>query len=180
MKTYTVKDRLACLFRKEWLVVLPVYCLGLIPATVLAAFVCRWLDGRLGFHPLPPAPYNLIGAVVLFLLGGALLFWSYTYLILEGEGGPIPPFSSTTKHLVTCGPYRVVRHPSIIAKLLGVIGLGLLFQSPTFLFILIPILLGFSIWLNIIIQEKIAIERLGQPYLDYKKRVPMLIPYLWK
>ena len=158
---------------------LPVYLLGLIPPCIAAAFFCRWLDGKFGFSPLPPAPYNLIAAAILFLLGGWLLFWSYSYLILEGEGGPIPPFSPTTKHLVTCGPYAVVRHPSIIAKLLGVTGLGLLFQSPSFLFILIPILLACSIWLNIIVQERIAIERLGAPYLEYKKRVPMLIPRLF-
>ena len=176
MKEYNAADRFKCLFRKEILVVLPVYFFFLMPATAAAAYLCRLLDRYLGLPLLISWPYNLISFIVLILAGAFIIFWSYTYLVLEGEGGPIPPFSNDTKRLVTTGPYGLVRHPSIIGKLLGVIGLGLLFQSVTFTFILVPLLLLGSLILNARVQEKIAIDRLGDEYVKYRKEVPMIIP----
>ena len=176
MKTYTAKDRFLCFFRKEWLVVIPIYLFFLIPLTAGVAFLCRFLDKHLGLPDLINSPYNLIIFIILILVGGFIVFWCYTYLILEGQGGPVPPFSPDTRKLVTTGPYALVRHPSIIGKLLGVIGLGFLFKSITFTFIMVPLLLAGSLFLNVRYQEKIAEQRLGEEYRKYKKQVPMLIP----
>lgn len=107
---------------------------------------------------------------------GGLLFWSYTFLILEGEGGPVPPFSAKTRRLVRTGPYRVVRHPSILAKLLGVTGLGLVFNSWSFLAGILPVLLAWSLAWNGSRQDGDLIRVFGQEYLDYRQQTPMLFP----
>ncbi|GEM_PF-583825 len=175
---FTTADRLRCALRPEILVVLPIYGLALIPFASMLAWAGCLLDRRLGLPEVLPFPWNLLAAGVLLGAGGALLFWSYTYLILEGEGGPVPPFSAKTRRLVRTGPYRVVRHPSILAKLLGVLGLGIGFNSWSFLCGILPILLAWSLVWNGSRQDRDLIRVFGQEYLDYRNHTPMLVPRL--
>ena len=171
-------DRLRCALRLEMLVLFPIYGLALIPfASLLAWLGCR-LDRKVGLPPVLPEPWNLGAMALLLFLGGLLLVWSYSYLILEGEGGPVPPFSAKTRRLVMTGPYAVVRHPSILAKLLGVVGLGCGFNSWSFLFGIIPMLLAWSILWNGSRQDGDLVRVFGQEYLDYRNRTPMLVPRL--
>ncbi len=173
---FTTADRLRCALRPEMLVILPIYGLVLIPfASLLAWAGCR-VDELLGLPEVLPFPWNLALACLLLGAGGGLLFWSYTFLILEGEGGPVPPFSAKTRRLVRTGPYRVVRHPSILAKLLGVTGLGLVFNSWSFLAGILPVLLAWSLAWNGSRQDGDLIRVFGQEYLDYRQQTPMLFP----
>lgn len=175
---FTVGDRLRCLLRLELLVLAPIYGLALIPFATLLAWLGRGLDRRVGLPPLLPEPWNYAAAALLLATGGALLAWSYTYLILEGEGGPVPPFSAKTRRLVTTGPYAVVRHPSILAKLMGVVGLGLAFNSWTFTCGIVPMLLAWSVLWNQNRQDKDLVKVFGDEYVDYCRRTPMLFPRL--
>lgn len=175
---FTTADRLRCLLRVELLVLAPIYGLALIPFASLLAFLGRRLDARVGLPPILPEPLNFLAAAVLLAAGGALLVWSYTYLILEGEGGPVPPFSSKTRRLVTSGPYSVVRHPSILAKLMGVLGLGLAFNSWSFTCGIVPMLLAWSMLWNSQRQDKDLVRVFGDEYVDYCRRTPMLFPRL--
>ncbi len=175
---FGVGDRLRCALRLEMLVILPIYGLVLIPfASLLAWLGCR-VDRRLGLPPVLPEPWNLAAMALLLGLGGLLLLWSYSYLILEGEGGPVPPFSAKTRRLVRTGPYAVVRHPSVLAKLIGACGLGCGFNSWTFLGAILPLLLAWSILWNGSRQDTDLVRVFGQEYLDYRRQTPMLVPGL--
>jgi protein-S-isoprenylcysteine O-methyltransferase Ste14 len=175
---FTTADRLRCALRPEILVILPIYGLVLIPFASMLAWAGCLLDRRLGLPEVLPFPWNLLATGLLLTAGGALLFWSYTFLVLEGEGGPVPPFSAKTRRLVRTGPYRVVRHPSILAKLLGVLGLGIGFNSWCFLCGVVPLLLAWSLVWNGSRQDRDLIRVFGQEYLDYRHDTPMLLPRL--
>lgn len=176
---FTASDRLRCLLRLELLVLAPIYGLALIPFASLLAWLGTGLDRRAGLPPMLPEPWNFLAAAAFLAVGGALLVWSYTFLILEGEGGPVPPFSAKTRRLVTTGPYAVVRHPSILAKLLGVMGLGLAFNSWSFTCGIIPMLLCWSVLWNQERQDKDLVRVFGEEYLEYRRRTPMLFPRLF-
>jgi protein-S-isoprenylcysteine O-methyltransferase Ste14 len=120
-------------------------------------------------------PYNLL-FFLLFSPAGFLFIWySYTYLIIYGEGSPCPQIGGTTK-LVTVGPYAYVRHPSVIGKFFGVLGVGFLSGSPIFVFVVIPVLTIWSWYYNRFIQEKYTEAKFGQAYAEYRKKTPMFIP----
>ncbi|MBQ7568628.1 isoprenylcysteine carboxylmethyltransferase family protein [bacterium] len=176
---FTMRDRLRCLWRFEFMIILPLYCLIHIPFASYLAYWGTRLDSRLGLPQVLPYPWNIAVMIALLIIGAILLFISYSYLILEGEGGPVPPYSSKTRRLVTTGPYAYVRHPSIIAKLIGVIGLGFGFNSWCFLLVIIPILLCWSYCWNRHRQDTDLVKVFGEEYLRYRREVPMLIPR-WK
>jgi protein-S-isoprenylcysteine O-methyltransferase Ste14 len=181
---FSPAHRLGCLFRKEFYSIIPFYLLCLIPLASLLAYACRTLlDPLIQRHlpewrfPIAP-PWSWALFLVILTASGTWLLWIYSYLILEGEGGPCPPFTEKTRRLVTCGPYRHVRHPSILAKLLGVTGLGVAFGSLSFILIAVPLLLAASIILNRRFQEPPLVEKFGEEYLEYMRRTPAIIPCL--
>lgn len=147
----------------------------LIPVAVLLAFLGRRLDLNWGWEPIPSQPWNFFVAAGCFALGGFITWYSYGYLYLMGGGSPGSHIAYTTR-LVDTGIYSWIRHPSIIGKLIGVIGLGILMQTPGFMFVIIPFLLLYSLVTTILIQERFCIRNFGDEYIEYKKNVPMLIP----
>ncbi|MCK4917250.1 MAG: isoprenylcysteine carboxylmethyltransferase family protein [Candidatus Omnitrophica bacterium] len=152
-------------------------CYGcvLIPFTAFFVFIGIKLDDFLGLPKLIPKPYNLILFILFFLLGLGIVLWAYSYLAIEGKGS-FSPYFGKTKQLVKTGPYSIVRHPSIIGKLFGVISLGFLFQSYSFVFIIVPILLIGSLMEKVLREEKLLEKIWGIEYIKYKKSIPMIIP----
>ena len=177
---FMLRDRLRCAFRFELMVVAPIYSLGLIPFASYLAYLGTRLDAKLNLPLIFPFPRNFLAMAIMLLVGGLLLVTSYSYLILEGEGGPVPPYSAKTRRLVTTGPYKYVRHPSIIAKLIGVIGLAFAFNSWCFLCLIIPLLMVWSYFWNSRRQDGDLVKVFGEEYLRYRRDVPMLIPRFWK
>jgi protein-S-isoprenylcysteine O-methyltransferase Ste14 len=171
--TYTAADRVRALLSRQILAMVPVYLFGLIPLASLMAYGATFVDRWLGLPSLavwlPFAARAWFFALTL-IVGGAIVTWSYTYLVLEGGGGPVPPFSEQTRHLVTNGPYAWVRHPSIWGKLLGVVGLGVFVGSPTFLGVVVPALLAWSLGVNMPAAY-------GDAYRAYRDRTPALLPW---
>jgi protein-S-isoprenylcysteine O-methyltransferase Ste14 len=178
-RCYSAGDHLRAMFRPEILLLVPIYCLGLIPATVLLAWLGIQADHALGLTSLAHwVPFSVRLGILLACLavGGAWVGWVYTWLVLEGEGGPVPPFSSCTRRLVLEGPYAHMRHPSVWGKLLGVLGLGVFAGSPVFLFLEIPLLVVSSVSFTLRRQDVHMISVFGEEYLRYRDRTPRLIP----
>ncbi len=82
--------------------------------------------------------------------------------------------SYKTEKLIQNGVYGIVRHPIYSADI--VLSWGIFLFWPTI------IVLFSIIWLNIILfiwmylEERILIEKFGNDYLEYKKKVPMFLP----
>lgn len=173
----TIKEMIKVLFKREFYLDMVIFIFVCIFSVLVVLYFCTKIDKWLRFSPFLHAPYNIM-LFTLFSLSGALIIWrAYSYLVIIGEGGPCPQLGGTKK-LVTSGPYSIVRHPSVIGKLLGIIGLGCLSKSVFFTFVVIPVLFIWSVFYNRFIQERGCVEKFGEDYLKYRKITPMFIPGL--
>ena len=130
----------------------------LIPLLLLAlSLVFRRNDG--GW-----AAYGVgVGFVVL---GEIVRFWSAGYIAKDAV-------------IATGGPYAHVRNPLYFGSLLLAVGYGLVSGLGVWgeLFT-VALFLVFHL-AAILYEEKFLTQKFGQPYLEYVKRVPRLLPSPW-
>ena len=113
--------------------------------------------------------------ILLVVVGFALLalssvigVWSARAIANFGSGTPLP--SQMAHHLVSRGPYAFVRNPMAIAGVIQGMAMGLLIGS---WLVVVYALIGSLLW-NWLIrphEEDDLIERFGDEYRDYAKRV---------
>jgi protein-S-isoprenylcysteine O-methyltransferase Ste14 len=78
--------------------------------------------------------------------------------------------------LVRTGPYSIVRHPIYTGLLVAFAGTALVigaFWALLALFILLIVL-----WMKIRLEEKVLAEEFGESYIQYKKEVKALVPFI--
>jgi protein-S-isoprenylcysteine O-methyltransferase Ste14 len=111
-----------------------------------------------------------------------LMIWGYLqyrvcglYRIKHGGGGP--GLETPPERLVSTGPYAYTRNPMYLGHLIFLAGLTLALRS----WLGAAITLATAIWfhLRVASDEKRLRVRLGEPYLEYTKRVKRWIPGLF-
>ena len=119
---------------------------------------------------------------LLFWIGAAvtvagLLFtvWARVYL---GRNWSATVTLKQDHELVQGGPYALVRHPIYTGLLLGFIGSAL--ARDEWRGVLAVLIAGLALWRKFRLEERWMIERFGTAYRDYARRVPALIPRLWR
>lgn len=132
-------------------------------------------DELLGIPSLPARPVALIAGVLALLVGLYLSVASQLALRRLGEGTNA---FMLTRHVVTGNIYARTRNPMSLGYYLICVGLGLIAGSTYItlgsLFGIVPVHL-----FNLIYFEEYELAlRLGEPYLEYKRRVPFLFPSL--
>ena len=160
--------------RLLWSVVGALFWYGTVAITV---FLAPWLDKIWGLRLSIPLPVRLLIGIILLVIGVPMVLWTIT-LLLKTKGTPIPFNPPPT--LVLTGLYRVVRNPMHIGWTNVLIGLAILMQSFTLLVIFMPLFITIHIVYLKFVEEKELEKKFGQAYLDYRQRVPMFIPRLWK
>lgn len=165
------------LSRPILLMVGKVYIPVLFPLTFLIALCALALDAALGWGPFLPTPANYAVAAVSLVLGLLVVGVSYAELVVRGEGSPSPTAGRTIK-LVRTGIYAYCRNPSVHGKLLGVLSVGFVLNSPTFCFVLVPLLLTGSLVEKVWRQEPQLVAIFGEDYERYRREVPLFFP--WK
>jgi len=153
-----------------------VHLFVMAPAGTAMAFVGSRIDRVSGWGPLLGWPLAGIIGGLCIALGGVWVWYVYGYLFLSGRGSPGSHVDGGPTILVDTGPYAAIRHPSVLGKLLGVAGLGVMFGSTTFLLVFLPLLLLYSLLTNRFLQERYCDQRFGDAYQRYRERVPMLLP----
>jgi len=114
-------------------------------------------------HSLIDLCFEVIG---LFLISICCLGRMWALVYISGY---------KSSHLVTQGPYSIVRHPLYFFSLIGCIGIG--FASENLLIMAAIILFYFFYYpLTILAEEKKLLFRFGNTYLDYMKKTPRFIP----
>ncbi len=93
-------------------------------------------------------------------------FWSLHVEIREGH------------EFVQTGPFRMLRHPTYFSMILELLAVGLL-CSAWLTLLLVPFALVPAIILRLRLEEPALVDKFGDKYREYQKRVPMLIPYKW-
>ena len=149
-----------------------VFFFGLI---ALFIFVALQVDKFLAFPKLLPTSLNIIVSVPILVIGLFLMIWSVLHFI-RVKGTPVP-FNPPPK-LVTTGPYAYVRNPMLTGVFVLLFGLGVLFRSISLVFIFTPLFILLNVWEVKAVEELELEKRLGKDYVEYKKRVPMFIPWL--
>jgi protein-S-isoprenylcysteine O-methyltransferase Ste14 len=77
--------------------------------------------------------------------------------------------------LVTEGPYGIVRHPIYLGLLLFILGSGLVYNSIPLLVLTLAILP--CLLLQLRIEERAFATHFGREFEEYRRRVPMLLPW---
>lgn len=135
-------------------------------------------DDLLDIPYLPFPKIALAAGAVMMLTGFGFLAVSMAVLFDRGEG--LPAFE-LTKRLAAKDIYEYTRNPMSLGFYLLCTGIGLFAGSTFFtlwsLFLFIPAHVFFLKYF-----EELELEiRFGEPYREYKQRVPFLIPkFYWK
>jgi len=131
---------------------------------------------RLLAHPLPlPTPIRAGGGGLLFVAGLAGWLVCLDAFARRGRGTPSP--SDAPRHLVTNGPFGVVRNPMIASELIVIWGEALYFASLGLFLYALLITLG-AHWGVVRVEEPQLRKRFGEAYEAYCRRVPRWLPRL--
>jgi protein-S-isoprenylcysteine O-methyltransferase Ste14 len=136
------------------------------------ALLYALLPGWVMFLSIPLPDWFRIVMVAVASLGMLLVSWGYWTL---GENWA-PSVSGVRKDavLVTGGPYAIIRHPIYSGAFIFLAALALVAAN---LFILLPTLgLLAVLYTSIDEEEAILIDRFGDEYREYMKRIPRFIP----
>ena len=117
-------------------------------------------------------PFKIVGTV-LSLLGTFFIFVSFYALAISGRGLPAVFLS---QKLATEGIYAFTRNPMSLGFYILVVAGGLLKGSIFFILWSLIVIIPTHICFLRFFEERELELRIGQPYIDYKKRVPFLIP----
>lgn len=143
--------------------------------TAIFVLVAIVVDGELGLPILFPQWIALLCGIVVMAIGIGLTGWS-AFHFLQVKGTPVPFNPPPT--LVTSGPYRFVRNPMLTGVFLILFGIGFAINSLSLVVFFTPLYVLINVWELKQIEEPELIKRLGQDYLEYRKRTPMFFPGL--
>lgn len=140
---------------------------------VLVLTECSRYDEIIGIPSLPfQSELKFVGTVMIYL-GIFLMVISAFSLRLFGHG--LPAFWLSEK-LASGSVYALTRNPMSLGIYLACIAIALLVGSTFFtLWSLIVIIPSHIVYLKYYEERELEL-RFGQPYIDYKKSVPFLIP----
>jgi protein-S-isoprenylcysteine O-methyltransferase Ste14 len=133
------------------------------------------VDKLLGLTALFPNPFHIILSLPLLLLALFLIGWSVLYF-LRVKGTPVP--FNPPPQLVTTGPYAYTRNPMLTGVFALLFGFGVLFGSVSLLLVFTPLFIYINYWELKSIEEPELEKRLGEEYIEYRKRTPMFFPGL--
>ena len=131
------------------------------------------VDRLIGLDNIFPNPLNIILSLPIFSLALFLIGWSVQNF-LKAKGTPVP-FNPPPK-LVTTGPYAYTRNPMLTGVFSLLFGFGVLFGSVFLLIVFTPLFIFINFWELKSIEEPELEKRLGEEYIEYRKRTPMFFP----
>jgi protein-S-isoprenylcysteine O-methyltransferase Ste14 len=147
----------------------------LVPIVVGAVLLAPWTAQALGeqpvWHPGNAGVYALAGLVVA---GTLFTWWARIHL------GRLWSSAITRKEghrVIDTGPYGLVRHPIYTGLIAAILATGAAAATATAL--IGALLIAFGLWQKARIEERFLTVELGaEAYRAYRRRVPMLVPFL--
>jgi protein-S-isoprenylcysteine O-methyltransferase Ste14 len=140
-----------------------------------ALLIAPWTARMLGESPIwPISDYGAYALVGLMLVGLALTWWARIQL------GPLWSSSITRKdehRLVDGGPYALVRHPIYTGIIIALVATAAI--EATQVALLGALLIAVGLWVKARAEERfLSTELAPETYESYRRRVPMLVPFL--
>ena len=150
--------------------VLPVVMAVLVPYWLVTGFEA--IDTQWMAYSTTALLMRALGAALL--VAGVVLFsWCLTLFARVG-GGTLAPWDPTQR-LVAVGPYRYLRNPMITGVAAVIAGEALLTGSRVLaLWLVVFVTINYMYF--ILVEEPGLERRFGEPYREYKARVPRWIP----
>lgn len=135
--------------------------------------IALYTDRLMGLPDLFPGRINIILSLPVFLFALILSGWSVLNF-LKVKGTPVP--LNPPPRLVTSGPYAYTRNPMLTGVFALLFGFGLWFGSVSLILVFTPLFILLNFWELKAVEEPELVKRLGQEYIDYRKRTPMFFP----
>ncbi len=150
--------------------------LRLLNVVLLAHWIIAGLDrGRLHWTDNVP-PWLQALALLLVAAGYALVFWAM--LVNRFFSSVVRIQSDRGQHVISAGPYALVRHPGYSAGILIVLASGIALGSWLAATFLVAVVLPFLLY-RVINEDRVLRSRLDG-YADYARQVRWrLVPGLW-
>jgi protein-S-isoprenylcysteine O-methyltransferase Ste14 len=150
--------------------------LRLLNVVLLVHWVIAGLDrGRLHWSDTIPPWLQALG-LSLLALGYGLVFWAM--LVNRFFSSVVRIQSDRGQHVVSEGPYALVRHPGYSAGILIVLASGIALGSWLAAAFLVAVVLPFLLY-RVVNEDRVLQSRLDG-YADYTRRVPWrLVPGIW-
>ncbi len=104
--------------------------------------------------------------------GVALYLWTIV-LFAKAHGTQVPV--APTQKVVRSGPYGVSRNPMLTSAIIMVCGVGVLFNSWSFILGGFVIPIPYLIYIKLV-EERELEARFGEEYLSYKNSTPFILP----
>lgn len=139
---------------------------------ILASF---FLDKFFGFPEFLPKTLEIASSLPFLIVGLFLWLWS-AGKFFKTKGTPVP--INPPPKLVTDGPYAYSRNPMMTGLFMVMAGIGIFFGSITLAFIMTPLFVFMSILEFKYIEEPELTKRFGTQYTEYKKKTPIIIPWI--
>jgi protein-S-isoprenylcysteine O-methyltransferase Ste14 len=118
--------------------------------------------------------------IILLVIGLIYGIWSLIIQNTFGEGGPVEigniEISPKTKNLVVSGPYKNTRNPMLFGAFLIYLAFALFINSITSIVIVCGLIV-FMLTVVVKMEEKRLLKDFGNQYEEYRKKVPMFIPW---
>ena len=143
--------------------------------TTLFVLAGLLVDKLLRLPDLLPERTRLSAALPLIAVGVVVMAWSVIHF-LKVEGTPVP-FNPPPK-LVKSGPYRHARNPMVTGVFILLFGIGFAVNSAALVCFFTPLYVLVNVWELKQIEEPELVKRLGDEYVEYRKRTPMFFPGL--
>lgn len=132
-------------------------------------FVSGWLITRITPREVP----YVLGGGTLTIAGILFSLWARAIL---GTNWSAAVTIKENHTLVRRGPYQIVRHPIYTGFLLGLLGTSFVYGfARCFIGVLV---VGLAFWLKSQTEEQFMVQQFGQQYLEYRRQVRALIPYV--
>lgn len=141
--------------------------------TAIFVFAALLVDRLLSLPSLLPEGVRLPVSIPIMAVGVAATAWS-AFHFLRVKGTPVP-FNPPPK-VVETGPYRYARNPMLTGVFLLLFGLGVAVDSFSLVCFFTPLYVLINVWELKAIEEPELIKRLGDEYVEYRRRTPMFIP----
>ena len=113
--------------------------------------------------------------LAFYLIGNLFIYLSRIVLWSSFRPGAVPPDSKDK--LIVAGPFKLMRHPMYFAVIIMTLGLALIIHS--WLFLMFFIILSYTIFKMIPVEEEQLINAYGDDYINYKKKTKKLFPYIY-
>ncbi|HOD29920.1 MAG TPA: isoprenylcysteine carboxylmethyltransferase family protein [Syntrophales bacterium] len=159
------------------IIFMPIFAAFFLCILLLTIFLALKLDDYFNLSGPLGYPLNYILSVPLVAIGAFLWIWSVLHFA-KAKGTPVP--ISPPPKLVDTGPYAYARNPMLSGVFLMLFGIGFMAGSPSLVFVFTPIFVVVSVLEFKFIEEPELEKRLGDPYREYKRKTPMLIPKVFR